>query len=104
MSMFVQNYYAIQNVASGDYTYSCPSYNASNASFPIELDATLITRPGRYVIIKSDSAITNYVGATASFVNGTNGLSIRGVTPSGSSGEVVNYSGSNKYCIVVTVG
>jgi hypothetical protein len=101
---FVQNYYAIQNVTSGDYTYSCPSYNANSTPFPIELNAALITRPGRYVIIKSDSAITNYAGATASFVNGTNGLSVRNITPSGSSGEVVNYGGSNKYCIVVTVG
>ena len=62
------------NVGSGDYTVSMPSYNAQNAAFPIEIDAALITTPGRYVVIKSTAAITNYAGATFAWVNGSNPL------------------------------
>jgi len=101
-AIVANTYYALQNVANGNYTVSVASFDGSSASFPIELDATQITRPGRYVIIKSASPLTFYVKATASFVGATS-LKVKGVTDSGA-GEPINYSGTTFYCVVVTVG
>lgn len=101
-AMVANTYYALQNVASGNYTVSVASFDGSNASFPIELDATQINKPGRYVVIKSTAQLSQYVKATASFV-GTTALKVKDVTASGT-GEPINYSGTTFYCVVVTVG
>ncbi len=98
----VQTYYALQNVVSGDFTYSCPAYDGGSMEFPIVLDAALITRPGRYVVIKSAAQLSDYAGATASF-SSSSSLRVREVTAAGI-GEPINYAGTTFYCVVVTVG
>jgi hypothetical protein len=96
--LVTQQYYGFQDKG----TYTVPAFDGNSEVFPIQLDAGLIKRAGRYIIVKSATALTNYSGATASFV-GTSPLRVKRVTPAGS-GDVVGIGGTDYYCVVVTVG
>lgn len=90
--------YATVNL-SGDYTISCTTFDGGNSAVTLELDANLIRRPGRYVIVKSTNAITNPpTSITAVFV-GTTSLKVRKTAR-----ESVTYSSGTFDCITVTIG
>jgi hypothetical protein len=94
--MIYESSYGFQNL-NGDYMVTATDINAGSASFSIELDASLIKRPGRYVVLRAGS-ISNYAGATASFVGATS-LNVRAVSQ-----ETVTFPGGTAYaCVVVTV-
>lgn len=84
-----------------DYYITTADFNANSQVFPIELDATLITSAGAYAIVRSTNPLTNYVGATASFVGSTN-LTVTSVTAAGA-GDVRVIDGVSYYCVCVTV-
>ncbi len=94
--MIYESSYGFQNL-NGDYMVTATTIDAGSASFSVELDAALIRRPGRYVVLRAGS-ISNYVGATASFVGATV-LKVRAVSQ-----ENVTFPGGTTYaCVIVTV-
>ena len=94
MAFVYQNNKVPDNVATGDFTITVPTYACGNTVQPIVLDDSTAMLPGRYVVIKATS-ITGYVGAN---VTPPAGLSVSGV-----SREFVNFSGTTYDCIVVTL-
>ena len=86
---------APDNVTSGDYTVTVPTYACGGAVQPIPLDNTLGMTAGRWVVVRASVGITGYVGAS---VTPPSGLSVYGV-----SREPVSFSGTTYDCIVVTL-
>ena len=88
--------------ASRAFTYA-PTTDFGSATFSIALDPTLITSPGNYAMVYSPVSLTNYAGATASFISAPSfGYSSITVTPAGN-GTVVNIGGTTYYAVVVTI-
>jgi hypothetical protein len=99
--MPVINVHRILPANTFDYFITATTFNGGSQSFTIELDATFITQPGEYAVVRSVNPLINYVGATASFVGSTS-LTVRSVTASGT-GDVRVINGTSYYCICVTV-
>jgi hypothetical protein len=96
MNAYAQGY-LIRNVG-GDFTISCTTFDGANSAIALELDASLITRPGKYVIIKSTNTITNPpTSISASFVGATS-LVVRKTAR-----ETITYSDGSYDCITVSL-
>ena len=86
------------NIQSGHYTIFAPTFDANNQVFNFILDPSSITRPGVYVMVKSN-AISNFSRATAYF-DGDSPLSVHEVFRNSS----VIFSDATYDCILVRVG
>lgn len=95
------NRYTQRNVITGDNIYTIPSFNGNGTSFTVELDASLFTRPGRYVLFKSTQSLVGYVKPTVVFVGSTS-LKVKYITPSGG-GDLVSFSDGSFYCILAEI-
>lgn len=84
-----------------NYFWTVGSFDGGGAAFDIELDPSLFTLSGEYVLVASSAPLTNYAGANVSFSG--SGPAVLYTTPSGSIGETRTISGSSYYCITTII-